>query len=407
MADEYDYIIVGAGSAGCLLANRLSAHPDNRVLLLEAGGRGKSWLIDTPGAYMKLHRSKFDWGYWSEPQGGLDGRRLYLPRGKALGGSSATNAMAYVRGNRADYDDWAAAGNEGWSYDEVLPYFKRSEQNADLNDRYHGTAGELHVEYPNRFRSPFADAFIEACVERGFARNDDTNGAEQAGAGLFQFTIKDGKRCSAFNAFLEPALSRRNLTVLTGRHATDILLRQGRAVGVRARARVPGGVEEFRAKREVILSAGAFGSPQLLMLSGIGEPEELDRAGVACQIALPGVGRNLQDHLFVPISCTAKDNLGQNTKATMLGQLRSIYEYYVRKSGFLNIGPLEAVAFGSTSLSPGRVDYQFQFSSAHAGPGYTTDFHDHTTFPTKEDGFTILPSLLRPKSRGYLRLDPY
>ena len=400
---KFDYIIIGAGSAGCVLANRLSRDPGVSVLLVEAGGPAKSWLINTPGAYMKLHKSKFDWGYWSEPQAALDGRKLYLPRGKALGGSSATNAMAYVRGNRQDYDDWAALGNRGWSYAEVLPYFKRSEDNADLDNAYHGRAGELRVEYPNRFRTPFSEAFIEACVERGFRRNDDTNGAEQAGAGLFQFTIRDGKRESAFTAFLKPALRRPNLTVLTNTRTKHIIIEKDRAVGIIARSQVPTDLV-FKAKREVILSAGAFASPQLLLLSGVGNREQLNELGIHCKVDLPGVGENLQDHLFVPVGCTATQRIGQNGAGTLLGQLKAVYQYYVHKTGFLNIGPLEAVAYGSTSLSPDRVDYQFQFSSFHTGPGYTTDFHDYKTFPLNEDGYSILPSLLRPHSVGHLRL---
>ena len=403
MKTSYDYIIVGAGSAGCVLANRLSRDPGISVLLVEAGGRGKSWLINTPGAYMKLHKSKYDWGYWSEPQAALDGRKLYLPRGKALGGSSATNAMAYVRGNRRDYNDWAALGNRGWSYEEVLPYFKRSEDNADLDNAYHGRSGELRVEYPNRFRTPFSEAFIEACLERGFQRNDDTNGAEQAGAGLFQFTIRDGKRESAFTAFLKPALARPNLTVLTDTRTTEVIVEKDKAVGIRARSRVQ---KEwvFRAKREVILSAGAFASPQLLLLSGVGKREHLKDLGLTTKVHLPGVGENLQDHLFVPVGCTSHQRIGQNGAGTLLGQLKAVYQYYTKKTGFLNIGPLEAVAYGSTSLSPDRVDYQFQFSSFHTGPGYTTDFHDYKTFPLDEDGYSILPSLLRPHSVGHLRL---
>ena len=218
-------------------------------------------------------------GTGTEPQEHLLDRKLYLPRGKALGGSSSTNAMAYVRGNRTDYDDWAAAGNRGWSYEEALPYFKRSEFNADLSGPYHGGAGELHVEYPHRFRSPYSDAFIAACTAVGFARNDDTNGARQAGAGLLQFNIKDGKRHSGYTAFLKPAEGRPNLTVMTGVRTTEVLIEHDRAVGVRALTRVQSEVE-FKAKREVILSAGAYASPQLLMLSGVGGREELSSCGI-------------------------------------------------------------------------------------------------------------------------------
>lgn len=377
------------------------------MLLIEAGGPARHLNISTPGAYMKLHRSKFDWGYWSEPQPHLLNRKIYLPRGKVLGGSSSTNAMAYVRGNKADYDDWAALGNRGWSYADLLPYFKRSEDNADLRGAYHGNSGELRVSYPNRFRTPFSTAFIDACVERGFARNDDTNGARQAGAGLFQFTIRGGKRESGYTAFLQPAMSRRNLTVRTGTQVSRIRIKRDRAVGVDCLPtgkRNDGNPAFYAARKEVILSAGSFVSPQLLMLSGVGERDQLAQHGVSCIRDLPGVGRNLQDHLFVPVSCTATQNVGQNTSASFIGQAKAAYDYYFRKTGFLNIGPLEAVAYGNTRFSPGRVDYQFQFSSFHMGEGYGTDFHDYRTFPTNEDGYSILPTLLRPKSVGWVRL---
>ena len=294
----YDYIIIGAGSAGCVLANRLSANRANKVLLIEAGGPDKKMEIHIPAGYSKLHRSKVDWGgYWTEPQQHALNRKIYLPRGKVLGGCSSTNAMAYVRGNKEDYNDWAAMGNSGWSYEEVLPYFKKSENNEDIVNAYHGQSGELTVGFAKRFNTPFASAFINACNECGFVKNNDYNGKQMEGAGPFQFTIKDGKRQSGAVAFLKPAISRTNLTVMTNTHTKKIIIENDKAVGVEVMTG-KNATEQIRANKEIILSAGSFASPQLLLLSGIGDKEALSTLGIACIKHLPGVGKNLQDHLF-------------------------------------------------------------------------------------------------------------
>ena len=399
----YDYIIIGAGSAGCVLANRLSADPSNSVLLLEAGGKDWKPEIHIPGAFVKLHKTDVDWGYWSEPQEQLLGRKMYLPRGKTLGGSSSTNAMAYVRGNKEDYNDWAAEGNRGWSYNEVLPYFKRSEKNEDFNDKFHSQSGELNVAFAKKFQTPYAQAFIDACVEKGFDRNTDYNGAQQKGAGFFQFNIKNGSRNSAAKAFLRPAMKRKNLKVITHAFTKRVIIKNDKAIGVEV-GKSPRHSTIFKANKEVILSAGSFGSPQILMLSGIGDKEELLQNGIECIKDLPGVGKNLQDHLFYNISALSKQQEGQNHHISLMNQGIDLMKWLFSKDGALSASPLESVAFGSTSASPNRVDFQFHFTAFHVGTGYDIDFYDLSTFPTKEDGFTILPTLLKPKSRGYLKL---
>ncbi|MCU0387081.1 MAG: GMC family oxidoreductase N-terminal domain-containing protein [Chitinophagaceae bacterium] len=399
----YDYIIIGAGSAGCLLANRLSANPSKKVLLLEAGGPDKKPEIHIPAGYGKLHRTNVDWGgYYTEPQAHVQNRRIYLPRGKVLGGCSSTNAMAYVRGNAADYNDWAALGNRGWSYNDVLPSFKKHEHNADLQNIYHAQGGELHTGFNKGYQTVFVDPFLEAATEAGFAPNDDYNGAKQEGVGKFQFNIKNGRRHSAVDAFLRPVIRRPNLTIKTGAHVKRILIKNDAATGVEV---ITGkGMYETIEGKEMILSAGAFASPQLLMLSGIGEKGQLQRLGIDVVKELPGVGKNLQDHLFFPVSVVSDMKGGQNHVIKPFNQLKALAEYLVFKKGPFTIGPLEAVAFGSTRQSPGRVDYQLHFASLIIGDKYEWDLYDIKSFPTNEDGFSILPTLLRPKSRGYVAL---
>ncbi len=402
---KFDYIIIGAGSAGCVLANRLSENPSVSVLLLEAGGADKKMEIHIPAAYSKLNRTEVDWGFETEPQAHILGRKMYLPRGKALGGSSSTNAMAYIRGNRADYDEWAAMGNKGWGYEDVLPYFIKAENNEQydqLNKDYHGTGGPLNVTYAQKFKTPVSAAFVAACVEQGIKANADFNGQEQAGAGPFQFTIKDQKRCSTAVAYLKPVLGRPNLKVLTQAHTKQIIIENDRAIGVEY---ITGknNTEKVYADKEVLLSAGSFNSPQILMLSGIGDADELKKQGIEVKKQLSGVGKNLQDHLFSAISCLSTVPTANNSLSAM-GQIKALAQYLILKNGPLTISPLEANAFLKVHTGPDPIDFQFHFAPVHGGNDYDNmDFYNPDRYP-HTGGYTLLPTLLKPKSVGYVGL---
>ncbi len=404
MGQTFDYIIIGAGSAGCVLANRLSKNPKNTVLVIEAGGPDKNMNIHIPGAYTKVHKSKEDWGFWTEEQANVLQRKIYLPRGKTLGGSSSTNAMAYVRGNAADYDDWEALGNPGWGYKDILPYFKRAENNADadhLDKGYHGTKGELDVTLPTTFQTPFVKGFIAACAAIGIATNSDYNGAKQEGAGVVQSTIKNGKRASGAVAFLKPVMHRSNLTTITHAQVEKIIINDKKAEGVQ----YTHGKKTVTAyaQKEIILSAGAFHSPQLLMLSGIGEAAELKKHGIDCLHELKGVGKNLQDHLFYPICGQTKTQEGINHYIAPLQQLKAAWNYFVHKKGVFCSGPLEGMAFFDLDQKGGKVNFQLHFSPMWVGNKYGYDAYDLDSFP-RSDGFAILPTLLHPKSRGTVGL---
>ncbi len=391
--EVYDYIIVGAGSAGCVLANRLTEAGVGKVLLLEAGGSNRHLKIRVPAAFPELYKKACDWAFYSEPVSRLCRRRLYQPRGKGLGGSSSINAMIYVRGHRADYDGWAALGNPGWSYEAVLPYFKRSERWQLAPDPYHGQDGELWVGYGN-YVHPLTKAFLAAARECGFPANPDFNGARQEGFGLFQVTQRRGARWSAADAFLAPALSRPDLRVETHARAHRVIFDGRRATGVIFAQH--GQKVTVKARREVILAAGAFQSPQLLLLSGVGDAEKLRKKGIRLRHHLPGVGRNLQDHLTAPVTFRCRHRFTLDAARRFPVRGAALLQYLLFRRGPFASNVAEAGGFVKTEPSLAAPDLQFHF-----GPVF---FQDHGFHPPPGNGYSIGPQLLLPKSRGEVRL---
>jgi choline dehydrogenase len=385
----YDYIIIGAGSAGCVLANRLSEDPTVKVLLLEAGCRDTRKEIHIPLAFSKLFKGPCDWTYFTEPESQLGNRSLYWPRGKVLGGSSSINAMIYIRGNHADYDQWRDMGNPGWGYADVLPYFKKSEKQERGASEYHGASGPLCVS-DLRTVNPLSEAFVAAGEEAGLQRNPDFNGAAQDGVGFYQVTQSKGQRHSAAAAFLHAVASRKNLTVRTETHVFGIYF-EGKRAAVVSFQQGNNSMQE-RAEREIILCAGAIGSPQLLMLSGVGAAEHLNHFNVPVTCDLPGVGKNLQDHP----ACATVYECTKPISLASAETFSNLMRYMISKKGPLTSNVAEAGAFVKTSARAQIPDLQFHF-----GVGY---FVEHGFQQIKGHAFTMGPTLLHPFSRGDIRL---
>ena len=395
-AEAFDYVVVGAGTAGCVLASRLSEDPHVRVALIEAGPRDRHPFIHIPatvGAALSLRR--FSWGFMTVPQQSLGGRRIPIPRGHVVGGSGSVNGMVYFRGHPTDFDDWAAAGNPGWSYREVLPYFLRSENNdAYRGSAYHGQGGPMNVTFIKR-PNPMTPAFLAAMEAQGFKRNEDFNGANTEGYGLRQGTILKGRRVSTATAYLRQASHRGNLALLTNTRATRILLDQRRAVGVTLRD--ASGERQLNVRREVIVAGGAILSPQLLMLSGIGNPQPLTALGLEVRCPLPGVGANYHDHLAVGVLMEMKDSssYGISWRAAPRA-LANILEYTLFRTGPLSSNVFESTGFVRSLPELRRPDVQIVFQAAR---------RNRSTFPFPlGHGYAINIVGLYPKSRGQVRL---
>jgi choline dehydrogenase-like flavoprotein len=396
VTDTFDFVVVGAGSGGCAVASRLSEDPHTSVALLDAGGSNDNWVVTTPGALVLMVAGKVNnWAFDTVPQPGLNGRIGYQPRGKGLGGSSAINAMVYIRGHRSDYDQWAALGNSGWSYADVLPYFKRSEDNAEFGGDYHGKGGPLAV---NALRSgnPIQQTFLQAAREAQFRIREDFNGEEQEGLGIYQVTQNNGERWSAARGYIHPFMATRSsLRVKTGAHATRILFEGKRAVGVEYRK----GAEQkqIRARREVIVSSGAFQTPQLLMLSGVGNSAALGKHGIETVHHLPGVGQNLQDHPDFIFAYTSDDpNFTGISFGGIARIFRAIGQYRRERRGPMTSNFAECGGFLKTRPELDVPDIQLHFGMAMVD--------DHGRKRHWGSGFSCHVCLLRPKSRGSVTL---
>ena len=396
MQNEFDYIVIGGGSAGCVLAGRLTEDPNISVCLIEAGGDGNNWTVNVPAATVISLPTKINnWAFETVPQAGLNGRKGYQPRGKGLGGSSNINAMIYIRGNQADYDHWASLGNTGWSYQEVLPYFIKSENNASLQNKYHGNTGPLSVSNL-RTDNPLHQRYIAAAQAEGYNVLDDFNGAEQEGLGVYQVTHVNGERCSVARAYLQPHLNRPNLTVLSHAVTHKILIENKIAIG--AEIHHAGQIKQIKATKEVLLCAGAIQSPQILMLSGIGPEQELKKHGIDCVHSLSGVGQNFHDHPDFIFGYTVKEIQGTFgiSMSGSLDMVKQIQRYRRERKGMITSNFAECGGFLKSDPSLSIPNLQLHFVVALVD--------DHARKFHASHGVSCHVCLLNPRSRGSIQL---